>query len=255
MAQLRPYVFLSYASSQRTRALEIARTLEEHGVSVWLDRQAIPGGTSWSAEIVRGIKGCAAIIVLCSDASLGSPNVQRELNLAVEEARPLLPLILEQAAAPDEVRYALAGRQWIELLDRPAEEWLPRVLDALSRFGIILSPGDAVELGPTSEAPLVASEPATPLSPAAPASSRPYWSQVLRALREARGITQDGWAARLAISRTTIQRWERGEYVPDALAEAQLLRVCQEQGLLRTFDRGALSGVTMSADLLSDLLA
>jgi hypothetical protein len=78
---------------------------------------------------------------------------------------------------------------------------------------------------------------------------------VLRELREARGVTQDGWATWLERSRSTIQRWERGEATPDASGEAALLRVCREQGMFRRFTRGALQGRTLTAALLSELLA
>src|SRR5262245_23520729 len=73
---------------------------------------------------------------------------------------------------------------------------------------------------------------------AASAGARPAWSDVLRALREARGATQAGWAARLGVSRTTVQRWEAGERAPDPGAEAAILAYCQEAGLLRTFESG-----------------
>ena len=46
---------------------------------------------------------------------------------------------------------------------------------------------------------------------------------MLRALREARGVTLAGWGARLGVSRTTVQRWERGERVPDPGAESAIL--------------------------------
>ena len=59
-----PYVFLSYASADRERALRIADLLEAHGVSVWIDRKSIAGGTSWTAEIVEGIQRCAEQVLL-----------------------------------------------------------------------------------------------------------------------------------------------------------------------------------------------
>jgi hypothetical protein len=79
-----PYVFLSYASADRERALHLADLLETHGIRVWLDRKSIAGGTSWSAEIVRGIKGCAALAIACSPPAAASPNVQQEIQLAWE---------------------------------------------------------------------------------------------------------------------------------------------------------------------------
>jgi hypothetical protein len=131
-----PYVFVSYTSTERDRALAVADALEGAGIRVWIDRQAIVGGASWSAAIVRGIKHCTVFAVLGSQQAYGSPNVQRELNLAVEENKPLLPLLLELGTQPDEVRYALAGRQWLELLDRPTDAWLPAVLRALASLGV-----------------------------------------------------------------------------------------------------------------------
>jgi DNA-binding transcriptional regulator YiaG len=46
-------------------------------------------------------------------------------------------------------------------------------------------------------------------------ATRPPWNAVLRALREARGITQGGWATQLGVSSKTVLRWEAGERVPD----------------------------------------
>jgi transcriptional regulator with XRE-family HTH domain len=78
---------------------------------------------------------------------------------------------------------------------------------------------------------------------------------VLRALREAAGATQAGWAARLGVGRTTVQRWETGELPPGPDAEASLLRACADRGLLRTYYQGPLRGVTVGPDLIRDLLA
>src|SRR5215211_5209053 len=89
--------------------------------------------------------------------------------------------------------------------------------------------------------------------PIAPA--RPPWNAVLRALREARGVTQAGWAAWLGVSEKTVRRWERGVLVPNAEAEQALLGECHKRGLFRTFDQGSLRGLTLTPERLQDLLA
>src|SRR5207248_1387555 len=71
---------------------------------------------------------------------LASPNVQQEVQLAWEEQRPILPVLLEQVTIPRELRYPLAGRQWVELLDRPDDVWLPEVLRALAGLGLTPTP-------------------------------------------------------------------------------------------------------------------
>ena len=91
--------------------------LETAGFTVWVDRRDIAGGSSWDTAIVDAISHCAVFALACTPASLASPNVQQEVRLAWEEQRPLLPLLLEQTPIPRELRYPLAGRQWVELQD------------------------------------------------------------------------------------------------------------------------------------------
>jgi non-specific serine/threonine protein kinase len=159
--QSTPYVFLSYASADRERALRLADLLEAQGIAVWIDRKSIAGGTSWSAEIVRGIRGCAVLAVACTPAAVSSPNVQQEIQLAWETRRPILPLLLQPIELPDSVRYALAGRQWIEVFDRPDGDWLGSALRALATLGLPARPATA--LPPETQFPAMAGIVADPL--------------------------------------------------------------------------------------------
>jgi predicted ATPase len=128
------HVFLSYASPDRDRARAVVAALEAAGILVWLDRHAIAGGELWSQAIVEGIEGCVALTILCSEHSMRSHNVRQELQLAWHHRRPILPLLLEPVAYPTDRAYFLHGWQWIELRDRPPNEWLPEVLAALRRL-------------------------------------------------------------------------------------------------------------------------
>lgn len=87
------------------------------------------------------------------------------------------------------------------------------------------------------------------------ATSSPSWNVVLRSLREASGVTQEGWATHLGYGRRTVQRWEHGDTPPDAEATEALVRLCAARGAYRTYRQGALAGMTISADLLRDLLS
>ena len=84
---------------------------------------------------------------------------------------------------------------------------------------------------------------------------RPYWAQVLAALRESQRLTQVGWGMRLHVSRATVSRWETGQTPPDADSEQQLISYCREHGLFRHFRSGVLDGVTVSDEWLRALLA
>lgn len=129
-------VFISYSSRDRDQVLSIADQLESAGVRVWLDRNKIPGGTSWAEEIVRGIKNCKVLILMCSEASMRSRNVKQEIQLAWKYERSYLPLLLEPISFPEQVEYWTEGWQWVEVLNLPTNKWLPKVLQALVHAGV-----------------------------------------------------------------------------------------------------------------------
>jgi predicted ATPase len=162
-----PYVFVSYASADRERVLEIVAALREAGISCWIDDYDIEGGANWAGRIAEAIEGCSALLLLSSAASLTSRNVGSELGLAWRGAKPIIPLLLDATPAPTEVRYFLELSQWIEVLDHLVETWLPKVEQALARLGILPAIHPPAELTDPSAAaaPSLASSVPLPLTP------------------------------------------------------------------------------------------
>ncbi len=126
-----PSVFISYASRDRERVDRICGALDNAGVNYWRDAKNIGGGDNYGPEIVRGIRNADVLLLMCSDAAMRSKNVKQEIQLAWKYNVPFLPLLLEMISFPEQVEYWLEGWQWVEVLDRPSAQWLPRVLEAL----------------------------------------------------------------------------------------------------------------------------
>ncbi|MHB8577964.1 MAG: TIR domain-containing protein [Dehalococcoidia bacterium] len=164
-----PYVFFSYSSTDRARAFALADRLEAAGIHAWVDRRSLVGGMNWDAAIVRAIKNCTVCALICTPAAVSSPNVMQELRLAWEERRPTLPILLTAVSFPDELRYMLAGRQWVEMLERRESEWLPDLLSALAGLGVVPS---GTQPAPGAAAPVALSPPADRLQPGAAAPPR-----------------------------------------------------------------------------------
>ena len=139
-----PEVFVSYASRDREPVVRIVGQLEAAGVTVWRDQEMILGGGNYGPEIVAAIKNSKVLMLMCSDASMRSRNVKQEIQLAWSFERPYLPLLLDQCITtsyPDQVKYWLEGCQWIPVLDLPPSSWLPQVLQALRRAGVVCGGG------------------------------------------------------------------------------------------------------------------
>ena len=154
-----PYIFVSYTSRDRERVLQIVDQLQQAGVRSWLDQRSIAGATIYGNEIVEGIKHCAALVIMCTPAALQSRNVRQEIQLAWKYERPYLPLLLEDVTFPQEIEYWLEGWQWVKLHGRPAQEWLPQVVESLARFGLAVETQAARGSAAAAPAPAVAPAP------------------------------------------------------------------------------------------------
>jgi TolB-like protein len=121
-------LFISYSKHNRPQAVDLVDELRAEGFSVWIDQGGIEGAQNWSAEIVEGINACSTFVLLISQESVASRNVAREVHLAFEKRKNILPVVLENVPLPPNIEYSLAGLQRIYYHDRPA------ILHALQRL-------------------------------------------------------------------------------------------------------------------------
>jgi TolB-like protein len=128
-------VFISYAAKDRTRVLDLVERLRAAGVSVWIDQMGIEGATMWSQEIVAAIRSCKVLILAISENSAGSENVVKEVALASEGRKRILPVYIEQAKIPESMAYQLAGIQRIEFFEGQEDAAQQAVIRALAKLG------------------------------------------------------------------------------------------------------------------------
>ena len=107
-------VFISYAAKDRERVLGLVKRLRDAGVTVWIDQAGIDVSTMWSQEIVNAIRDCKVMLLSISPHSTESENVVKELALASERKKPIIPVYLEPADIPGTMEYQLAGIQRVE---------------------------------------------------------------------------------------------------------------------------------------------
>jgi TolB-like protein/Flp pilus assembly protein TadD len=129
-------VFISYAAKDRTRVLDLVERLRAAGVSVWIDQMGIEGATMWSQEIVAAIRSCKVLILAISENSAGSENVVKEVALASEGRKRILPVYIRQAEIPESMAYQLAGIQRIEFFEGREDAAQQAVIRALAKLGV-----------------------------------------------------------------------------------------------------------------------
>ncbi len=133
-------VFISYFRKDSAEAEQLAELLVSAGLSVWIDQSGIDLATSWSEEIVDALDECKAFIVMLSPASCESPNVVKEVSLASEKRKKILPLDLEPVELPKDMQYALAGIQRAPMTNIHA------IIGALGKLGLAATQAPSIQL-------------------------------------------------------------------------------------------------------------
>jgi hypothetical protein len=103
-------VFISY-SRQEVPFVDILREkLEEEEIQTWLDYRSLVPGKPWLEQIISGIDAADVLLLVVSNTSMASPNVQLEYKHALEKNKRILLIIFEASALPAE----LQSCEWID---------------------------------------------------------------------------------------------------------------------------------------------
>jgi len=131
-----PDVFISYSREDQQQVVKMVEYLRGQGVSVWMDETDIHGATIWTKEIVEAIRASSLFILAISGHSTGSKNVVKELALASEREKIILPIYLEQCEIPETMEYQLAGIQNIALHTLDKSKAYEFVHQTIRRLGV-----------------------------------------------------------------------------------------------------------------------
>jgi hypothetical protein len=123
-------VFVSYSRQDSKFVDQLVAALQKSSLSVWIDRSRIQAGESWRGEIVEAIQECDAFLLVLSPQSVNSDNVEKELNLASEYKRRIIPLMYQPAELPGGMRYAISGLQFVDF-NKGFNQALDELLSAL----------------------------------------------------------------------------------------------------------------------------
>lgn len=109
-----PRVFISYATSDRKRALTITRAIEQRGIPCWISTRDVAPGENYQEAIVRAIRTAPAMVLVFSSSANDSDEIKKELSLASRHRIPVLTLRSEDVEPSDAFAYELSTRQWID---------------------------------------------------------------------------------------------------------------------------------------------
>ena len=133
---MKPDVFISYSSQDFSRVMPLVNRLRSTGISVWVDEGNIDAATLWSESIVDAIAECTVLIMMVSLHSTSSHNVVKEVMIASESKKTILPIYLEPAEIPSKLKYQLTGIQHLEWFNGGSDDIFEILKDSLLKIGV-----------------------------------------------------------------------------------------------------------------------
>ena len=143
-------IFISYARADRDRVQPLVERLREAGVTYWLDEGNIQGAHPLGQGDRRGYPQRQGIGAFRHRGLVRVKNVAKEVAIASEWEKPILPVYLERVQVPDTLHYQLAGIQHVELFAEQEEEAFNGMLGALHTIGVATN--ENIEIKPPSVA-------------------------------------------------------------------------------------------------------
>src|SRR5262249_29533810 len=107
-------LFISHSSEDAETALALVADFENRNITCWVAPRDIPMGSSYHEEIVQAIENSRAVLLLFSSNANRSAHVLREVELAEQGRKPILPLRIDVSDPVGGLKYMLATKQWVE---------------------------------------------------------------------------------------------------------------------------------------------
>jgi TIR domain len=126
-------IFVSYCTkSDRDAAYDLVAHLESRDIECWIAPRDVQGGMEWAAEIVNAITVAKVMVLIFSASANSSPQVRREVMLAVHRGVRVIPFRIEDIAPAATLEYFLGGHQWLDAFPPPLEPHYARLVTCLN---------------------------------------------------------------------------------------------------------------------------
>lgn len=110
------FAFISYSRADRLRVVEEVSAIRAWGFPVWIDDEIRPA-SEWPETIGKAVQACSLFVLFVTANSIESRNVRNEVNLAIEEEKPVLAIHLEKTELSPGLRLRLGDIQAIHRHD------------------------------------------------------------------------------------------------------------------------------------------
>ena len=112
-------VFISYSSKDQKMVEAICAYLEQRRIRCFVAYRDIPKGVSWAERIVEALDESGMMLVAFTENFNASNEVNREIELACNDKKPILTFRLSDTAFAGAKKYFLQNLNWLDAFPEP----------------------------------------------------------------------------------------------------------------------------------------
>jgi ankyrin repeat protein len=126
-------VFISHSSQDKAVAEAVCANLESQGITCWIAPRDVLPGVEYAEGLLEAIITSRMFVLILSEASNASPQVLREVEIAVSKGIPILPLRIDNVTLSRSMEYYISTQHWLDASKPPVEAHFPGLAAAVSR--------------------------------------------------------------------------------------------------------------------------
>jgi len=125
-------VFISYSSEDRAFADGLCHNLESQDVKCWIAPRDILPGRSWRESIAKAVEATPFMALLFSTNSSNSEQVKKELGLADDYKKIVIPVRVENIKPVGEFAYELLGKHWLDAFGEAGQDHIQKASEYIA---------------------------------------------------------------------------------------------------------------------------
>jgi hypothetical protein len=108
------FIFVCHVTEDREAALRVVSELEHRGTKCWIAPRDVRPGRPFDDEIADAIDSSRAMLLIFSDRCNERDYIRREVTVAGEAGKPIIPFRIENALPKRGLRVRLSDLHWID---------------------------------------------------------------------------------------------------------------------------------------------
>lgn len=105
------YAFISYSSKNKILADSMRDILNKNNIATWMAPYDIPTGSEYADVLYDALLNCSCLVLMITDVSQNSKWVKKEVNIAVSNSKPIVPIKLEDIELNNSMKLYLNDQQ------------------------------------------------------------------------------------------------------------------------------------------------